>query len=211
MPQEWITQTRPGGVVLLPLDRRNCGGLLARLSVQSGGIAYGRLLPDFGGFMPLRQLNRHDAADHAFRTVEDGQGDTRHTSLPVDIITQEANPFEFFAALTLPGGGWNHLIFTPSNGDPAETWLAQGDGSWRVTPRRQAAPTQSAKAGRPDSGIRSKTHTSSGTRLADPPATASVSLSTTANTPSGSIAQTANTSGCSRKLSLAPTGPPRRG
>ncbi|MGH3839710.1 MAG: hypothetical protein ACRDSF_29000 [Pseudonocardiaceae bacterium] len=130
VPQEWITQTRPGGVVLLPLDRRNCGGLLARLSVQSGGIAYGRLLPDFGGFMPLRQLNRHDAADHAFRTVEDGQGDTRHTSLPVDIITQEANPFEFFAALTLPGGGWNHLIFTPSNGDPAETWLAQGDGSW---------------------------------------------------------------------------------
>ncbi|MGQ0715990.1 MAG: ATP-grasp peptide maturase system methyltransferase [Pseudonocardiales bacterium] len=130
LPLEWITQTRPGGIILLPLDRRNCGGLLARLTVQSSGVAHGRFLPDFGGFMPLRQLKRHDAADYAFRTVEDGQGDTRHTSLPADIITREANPFEFFAALTLPGGGWNHLIFTPSNGDAAETWLAQGDGSW---------------------------------------------------------------------------------
>ncbi|MGH3885300.1 MAG: ATP-grasp peptide maturase system methyltransferase [Pseudonocardiaceae bacterium] len=130
VPQEWIAQTSVGGVILLPLDRRNCGGLLARLTVQSGGGAQGRFLPDFGGFMPLRQLNRHDAASHAFRTVDDGQGDIRHTGLPAGIITQEDNPFEFFAALTVPGSGWNHLTFTPSNGDPTETWLAQEDGSW---------------------------------------------------------------------------------
>lgn len=129
-PQEWIAQTRIGGTILLPLDRRNCGGLLVRLTVAPGGIAHGRFLADFGGFMPLRQLNRHDAADHAFRTVESGQGATRQTSLPAEAITREDSPFEFFAALTIPGGGWNHLTFTPINGDPAETWLAQGDGSW---------------------------------------------------------------------------------
>ncbi len=130
LPQEWIEQTRVGGVILLPLDRRNCGGLLARLTVQSGRRAHGRFLPDFGGFMPLRQLNRHDTASHVFRTIDDGQGDTRHPSLPADIITEEASPCEFFAALTMPGGGWNHLTFIPSNGGPTETWLAQGDGSW---------------------------------------------------------------------------------
>jgi hypothetical protein len=75
LPQEWIAQTRVGGVILLPLDRRNCGGLLARLTVQSGGLAHGRFLSDFGGFMPLRQLNRHDTASHAFRPIDDGQGD----------------------------------------------------------------------------------------------------------------------------------------
>lgn len=129
-PQEWIAQTRVGGIILLPLDRRNCGGLLARLIVAPGGIAHGRFLADFGGFMPLRQLSRHDAAHHAFRTIDGGRGDTRQTSLPTEAITHEDNPFEFFAALTVPGGGWNHLTFTPSNGGPTETWLAQGDGSW---------------------------------------------------------------------------------
>lgn len=130
LPQEWIDQTRIGGTILLPLDRRNCGGLLAKLTVAPGGIGHGRFLPDFGGFMPLRQLTRHDAAQHAFRTIEDNQGDTRRTSLSTEVITHEDSPFEFFAALTLPGGGWDHLSFTPSNGDPPETWLAQGDGSW---------------------------------------------------------------------------------
>ena len=149
-PQEWITQTRTGGTILLPLDRRNCGGLLARLTVAPGGTACGRFLADFGGFMPLRQLNRHDAADHAFRTVDGGQGDTRQTRLPAGVITREDSAFEFFAALTLPGGGWNHLTFTPSNGEPTETWMAQADGSWTchaTTPEgihtiRQGGPTR---------------------------------------------------------------------
>lgn len=130
VPHEWIAQTSVGGVILLPLDRRNCGGLLVRLTVQAGSVAHGRFLPDFGGFMPLRQLGRHDVASQAFDAINDWQGDTRRTELPADIITHEDSPVEFFAALTVPGGGWNHLTFTPSNGDPAETWLAQADASW---------------------------------------------------------------------------------
>jgi methyltransferase of ATP-grasp peptide maturase system len=130
VPQEWIAQTRAGGVLVFPLDRRNCGGLLAKLTVHPDGTAQGHFLPDFGGFMPVRQLHRHDAAEHAFRTIEDGHGDTRPTSLPADTITDESSAFEFFAALTLPGGGWNYLKFTPRHGGPTETWLAQEDGSW---------------------------------------------------------------------------------
>ncbi len=130
VPPEWIAQTRVGGVILLPLHRRNCGGLLARLTAHSNGIAYGHFLPDFGGFMPVRALHRQDAADHAFRTIEDDRGATRHTSLLPDLITQDSSPFQFFAALIVPGGGWNYLTFIPSNGGPVETWLAQEDGSW---------------------------------------------------------------------------------
>jgi len=104
LPQEWIVQTRVGGVILLPLDRRNCGGLLVRLSVHSDEVAQGRFLPDFGGFMPIRSRSHHDAVDQAFRTIENGDGDARHTSLSADLITLEASPFEFFAALTIAGG-----------------------------------------------------------------------------------------------------------
>lgn len=150
VPTAWIEQTRPGGVILLPLDRRNRGGLLARLTVDSHGCAQGRFLPDFGGFMPVRAYHRHDAADQAFRTIDDGHGATRHTSLPADTITDEAKPFEFFAALTVPGGGWDYLGFIPDNGDPPETWIAQGDGSWvchithpdRTHTIRQGGPTR---------------------------------------------------------------------
>ncbi|MGH3439745.1 MAG: ATP-grasp peptide maturase system methyltransferase [Sciscionella sp.] len=130
VPQEWIGQTRAGGVILLPLDRRNCGGLLVRLTVQPGGTAQGRFLSDFGGFMPVRPIHRRDAADRAFRAIDNKNGDARRTSLPANFITEEASPVEFFVALTAPGGGWNNLTFTPDNGGPTETWLAQGDGSW---------------------------------------------------------------------------------
>lgn len=80
--------------------------------------------------MAVRTHHRHDAADRAFRTVEDGQGNQRHTMLSSDALTDEASPFEFFAALTVAGGGWDHLGLVPDNGDPAEPWIARGDGSW---------------------------------------------------------------------------------
>lgn len=130
VPAAWIEQIRPGGVILLPLDRRNRGGLLVKLTVDAHNGAQGRFLPDFGGFMPVRAYYRHDAADRAFRDIDDGHSATRHTSLSADTITDEANPFEFFAALTISGGGWDYLGFIPDNSDPPETWIAQGDGSW---------------------------------------------------------------------------------
>lgn len=141
VPSSWIAQSEPGGVILLPLHLNNCGGLLARLIVHPGGIAQGHFLPDFGGFMPLRSLRGHDAADYAFRTIDDTQGDIRPTDMPPELVTQDKNAFEFFAALVVPGSGWNYLTFIPSNGDPIETWLAQQDGSWVCHTTKDGAHT----------------------------------------------------------------------
>jgi methyltransferase of ATP-grasp peptide maturase system len=195
VPQEWIAQTRVGGIILLPLERRNCGGLLARLTVEADDCAQGHLLPDFGGFMPVRQLDRHNAADWAFRTIHD-QGGQRLTTLPADLITDEANPFEFFAALTLPGGGWNHLTFIPSNGDPTETWIAQGDGSW-VCHTTGTDGTHTVRQGGPiplwdrvEAAYHHWHHIGH-----PPPGTDSASPSAKADTPSGSITQRAPTGG----------------
>lgn len=98
--------------------------------------------------MPVRSVRRHDAADQAFRAIEDDQGFTRRSILPADIITQETSPVEFFAALTNIGGGWNYLTFTPTNGGPTETWIAQGDGSW-VCHTSTADGTHSVRQGGP--------------------------------------------------------------
>ena len=129
IPTPWIDQTAPGGKLLVPLDRRNCGGLLALLTVH-GDTAEGHFLPDYGGFMPVRP-NHTDAAERAFREAsEEEYAIHRISELPATFITSPESPFEFFAALTVPGDGWNKLEFVPADGGPIETWIATADGSW---------------------------------------------------------------------------------
>ncbi|MPZ83137.1 MAG: methyltransferase domain-containing protein [Actinophytocola sp.] len=125
VPGAWLDQTRDGGRMLVPLDRRNCGGLLALLTVH-GDTASGPFLPDYGGFMPIRGT-RHDAALDAFRSVQDYQGTHGTTDLAAEVATG-SSPFEFFAALRV--GGYDHMSFTPNGGGPTETWLANGHNSW---------------------------------------------------------------------------------
>ena len=108
------------------MDLAGGGGLLALLTVYADGKAEGPFLPDFGGFMPIR-ANQHQATD-VLSTVGEGDGETRETALPVDVATDAADRFEFFAALTV--GGYDCLGFTPGNGGPTETWLTQPTGSW---------------------------------------------------------------------------------
>jgi methyltransferase of ATP-grasp peptide maturase system len=127
LPRAWIEQTRDGGQILFPLDTRNGGGIMPLLTV-AGDAAEGRFLPDFGGFMPVREQQRQDAALAAFQTVTEDQGDERTTALALDVVTDDAGPFEFFGALFT--GGYDCLTFTPDVGGPAETWIAHADGSW---------------------------------------------------------------------------------
>lgn len=129
VPAALIEQTRPGGVILLPLDHLGRGGLLARLVVTGPAHAEGRFLPDYGGFMPLRH-NQSDPTKAILRTVDPNDHEGRTTDLPVELATDSRQPFEFFAAVTTAGGGWGWVEFMPSDGGPAETWLAQDDGSW---------------------------------------------------------------------------------
>lgn len=125
VPSTWLDQTRDGGKMLVPLDRRNCGGLLALLTVH-GDTASGSFLPDYGGFMPVRST-RHDAALDAFRSAQDYQGTQRTTELAAEVATG-SDPFEFFAALRV--GGYDHMSFTPNGDGPTEIWLADGHSSW---------------------------------------------------------------------------------
>lgn len=124
VPAAWIDQTRDGGKILFPLDLRNCGGLLPLLTVDHDR-AEGHFLPDYGGFMPFRQ-DRPDTALRAFREIDDHLGTRSETPLPADIL--QGTPFEFFAALMVGGTDW--MEFIPNDGGPAQTWIAQADGSW---------------------------------------------------------------------------------
>lgn len=127
LPQAWIEQTHDGGKILFPLDTRNCGGIMPLLTV-SGDAAEGHFLADFGGFMPLRQQTRQDAALAAFRGVADTEGVERTTTLCHEVATDNGSPFEFFAALLT--GGYDLMSFAPCGGGRAETWIALTDGSW---------------------------------------------------------------------------------
>lgn len=120
-------QVRDGGQILFPLDTRNGGGIMPLLTVH-GDTAEGRFLPEFGGFMPVRQQRRYDLAQAALRAATDEQGDERTTPLTPEVATDDAEPFEFFSALFT--GGYDYLTFTPSAGGPTETWIVHADGSW---------------------------------------------------------------------------------
>lgn len=126
VPGAWIEQTMPSGKILVPLDLAGRAGLLALLTVYADGKAEGSFLPGYGGFMPVR-ANQHQAND-VMSTVGDDDGMTRETTLPVDVVTNTRDPFEFFAALII--GGYDWLGFIPNDGGPTQTWLTQPNGSW---------------------------------------------------------------------------------
>lgn len=129
VPAAIIDQTADGGLILVPFNRRDRSGLLALLTVHAG-TAQGHFLPDYGGFMGLRG-DRVNAAKRALRETapDDGIRETAYLTLDM-VIGASAEPFEFFAALTILGGGWDRLEFTPHGSDHSQTWLAQQDGSW---------------------------------------------------------------------------------
>ncbi|MDQ2708859.1 MAG: hypothetical protein M3Z25_15010 [Actinomycetota bacterium] len=60
--------------------------------------AEGHFLLVYGGFMPVRQ-DRRDMVLLAFQEVNDDQGDARPTNLSAEVVVDDQQPFEFFAAL----------------------------------------------------------------------------------------------------------------
>lgn len=127
LPSAWVTQVRPGGRILFPLDLRNQGGLLPLLTVR-GHRASGPFLPTYGGFMAVREQGvRRDGAEIALRTVTDDQGLVSTTTVPDD-AARGGTPAEFFVALRT--GGYDWVGFTPSGGGRPESWFADGHGSW---------------------------------------------------------------------------------
>lgn len=58
IPFAWVSQTRPGGVIVTPWGTDYCPGLLARLTVGPAGVASGRFEPGYA-FMRLRSQRRY--------------------------------------------------------------------------------------------------------------------------------------------------------
>jgi methyltransferase of ATP-grasp peptide maturase system len=144
IPSAWLEQTKPGGRLVVPLDLAGRGGLLAALDLVEPGVAQGRFLPGYGGFMSVRAHQHH--AHQVLAGVRDEDGDARETELSVAAATDARHPFEFLAGLAVGGDDW--LGFTPDDGGDPETWLAGRDGSWACY-RTDAAGRHGVRQGGP--------------------------------------------------------------
>ncbi|GAA3739959.1 ATP-grasp peptide maturase system methyltransferase [Salinactinospora qingdaonensis] len=126
-PWELIQQTVPGGKLILPVFRSHLpAGVMLELQTEDEPTvaAHGRVLEQFGGFMPTRAI----APAHASSLLSHHQGkegQTRETSLTGNPVYQ-GTPWGWFAALTVPDAA--AMITVDSHG-ATRHWLLTDD-SW---------------------------------------------------------------------------------
>lgn len=106
IPTAWLTQTRPGGVILVDVrnpDAISAAGRLVRLTVGEEGTAHGRFRREAFSFMPLRSPGGPADIDTGPLSGEavTAPGVTRETSLDPEVLDDAS--FAFFAQLSLPG------------------------------------------------------------------------------------------------------------
>jgi len=125
VPQAWLGQVRPGGLIVANLYQPLGTGLLAVLRVQPDGTALGRVAADSGGFMPTRAITTvNPAARHraAWRTLS--AADTRPSPLAIDALDDAG--FRFHAGLSVPAADFEVIADDPRE---TERWLFADDGS----------------------------------------------------------------------------------
>lgn len=126
VPPAWLTQVRPGGLILTNLYRHLIGGALVRLAVRPDGSASGHLLNDSGGFMPLR-AERTDDLWHLIQAAgQSPASSTHHTHLPPLGDTTDADAWLTLADLIMIDVQRTDL----TRDDGTVHWLAHPDGSW---------------------------------------------------------------------------------
>jgi methyltransferase of ATP-grasp peptide maturase system len=124
VPDTWLSQTRPGAVILVNLYRSLGGGILARLTVNDDGSAHGQIVSDTGGFMPTR-AESHPKAFTLFQRVSANHGDTRPTTMTPDML-HNSHARAFIALLC---DDMTELWSQPEAG-PQQYWVLAQDGSW---------------------------------------------------------------------------------
>ncbi|HEX5496916.1 MAG TPA: ATP-grasp peptide maturase system methyltransferase [Mycobacteriales bacterium] len=124
IPQAWLAQVRSGGVVLANINRQLVGGSLVRLRVHPDGSASGRLLDDYGGFMPVRAHQDTDLWD-LVKAASGQHGEQRKSRLPAP-VRDEGEGWTVLADLLMTGVARTDLI--REDGDVQ--WLVHPDGSW---------------------------------------------------------------------------------
>lgn len=131
VPQTWLDQTRPGGVIVA--DLRGILGswsrhwsALVRIEVRADGSAHGRFLPCAGNFMDMR--GGMPSLGERLRRVGNllsKQGTARTNDLSPDVLEDEA--FSIFAGLIL-AGVWDVRF---ESGEPAPDGLSEaGVRAW---------------------------------------------------------------------------------
>ncbi|HEY2578812.1 MAG TPA: hypothetical protein VGI74_21110, partial [Streptosporangiaceae bacterium] len=123
IPAAWISQSTPGGLIMINLYRELGGGALALLRAEDQE-ARGHFLPFAGGFMPTRTCPPSGALD-LLEAHQDEAGERAPATVPASMLDHDA--FGMLAALRLPGV--QRLGLLPSDG-PEQTWLLGRDGSW---------------------------------------------------------------------------------
>lgn len=124
VPAVWLTQTRPGGVILTNLHREIGGGLLLRLTVDETGAASGHLLDDYGSFMPLRSCPTTRTST-LVRAASQASGDMHGTHLPGP-LADGGEAWTALVALLLPDVARLDI----DRPDGPVQWLVHPDGSW---------------------------------------------------------------------------------
>lgn len=124
VPAVWLTQTRPGGVILTNLHREIGGGLLLRLTVDETGAASGHLLDDYGSFMPLRSCPTTRTST-LVRAASQASGDMHETHLPGP-LADGGEAWTALVALLLPDVARLDI----DRPDGPVQWLVHPDGSW---------------------------------------------------------------------------------
>lgn len=135
VPQAWIEQVRPGGVILTDLKPAHGAGSLIRLTRTAEDRAEGRFDATYAAFMDLRHTPGNTRA--GFRVERDhNQAEQRTTGLDpntpwTSLLVWFLASFDIGAEIaygyTLPKGS-----VTPaySNTTPTASWIATPDGSW---------------------------------------------------------------------------------
>lgn len=128
IPEAWIRQTRPGGMILTDLALGIDGGIV-RLVVDPDGGATGGFTATSGRFMPARSdATTYPVRERAAYRPESG---TRRTAVSAADI-QEQYGFRIALSLALPEAELVHHLDEASG--PTSIQFQQPDGSWARTP-----------------------------------------------------------------------------
>jgi protein-L-isoaspartate(D-aspartate) O-methyltransferase len=101
VPYAWVTQTRPGGIILAPVRAELASGPLVRLHVGANGAACGQAVSMRVGFMELR----------AQRTPGASWSGLRWDDPDVDAVLTDVDPF---TALLHEASRWAIAVSVPS-------------------------------------------------------------------------------------------------
>jgi methyltransferase of ATP-grasp peptide maturase system len=124
IPPAWLTQIRPGGIILTNLYRQLVGGSLVRLTIREDRSATGPLLNDWGAFMPLRAHSGTDPAQ-LIRAASQQDGDKRASHLPAP-VSEDSQAWVVLADLLMANVSRTDI----ARADGDVQWLVHPDDSW---------------------------------------------------------------------------------